>query len=217
MLYKKGTSGTIVAEIQQALREFGFESIAADGIFGAKTEEAVKAFQRNHNLSPDGIVGPNTWRILFGTEIVAPKPTKYDDPSLWMNIAWGELARGVAEVPGSGDSPRVLEYLATGPNKYSKDSIAWCSTFPMWVFRQAGIAVPVTVTESARSWLGFGVSIANGRYGSVAVFSRSGGNHVGFFVDEDPYNIYLLGGNQSDRVSVCRYSKANLIGNVWPR
>ncbi|MBA2734757.1 MAG: peptidoglycan-binding protein, partial [Acidobacteria bacterium] len=32
--------------------------------FGAKTEAAVRAFQRTHRLTPDGIVGPRTWRAL---------------------------------------------------------------------------------------------------------------------------------------------------------
>ena len=38
--------------------------VIADGNFGAKTEAAVRAFQRNHGLVPDGIVGPETWAAL---------------------------------------------------------------------------------------------------------------------------------------------------------
>lgn len=37
----------------------------ADGIFGAGTENAVKAFQRHHGLTVDGIVGQNTWDKLL--------------------------------------------------------------------------------------------------------------------------------------------------------
>lgn len=39
-------------------------SLIADGIFGAVTEEAVKCFQREAGLTPDGIVGAKTWAAL---------------------------------------------------------------------------------------------------------------------------------------------------------
>lgn len=47
---------------------------AADGIFGAKTETAVRAFQRDHNLTVDGIAGKDTQAALYAAED-APKPT----------------------------------------------------------------------------------------------------------------------------------------------
>ena len=38
--------------------------VSADGKFGPRTKAAVRTFQRDHGLVPDGIVGPNTWRAL---------------------------------------------------------------------------------------------------------------------------------------------------------
>lgn len=58
---KKGSRGSEVKQLQTLL-----VYVAADGIFGAKTEAAVIAFQTAHNLIADGIVGPNTWRVLLG-------------------------------------------------------------------------------------------------------------------------------------------------------
>jgi peptidoglycan hydrolase-like protein with peptidoglycan-binding domain len=38
--------------------------IFADGVFGGGTEAVVRAFQREHQMVPDGIVGPKTWTAL---------------------------------------------------------------------------------------------------------------------------------------------------------
>lgn len=58
-LYKKGSRGDKVKQIQKAL------GITADGIFGAGTEAAVKKFQKEHKLSVDGIVGKKTMDALM--------------------------------------------------------------------------------------------------------------------------------------------------------
>lgn len=55
---RNGSRGSAVMLLQQLL------NITADGIFGKKTEVAVKAFQSAHSLTADGIVGPRTWKTL---------------------------------------------------------------------------------------------------------------------------------------------------------
>ena len=66
-LLKRGSKGNDVKAVQTALK------IEADGIFGVITEFAVKAFQRDHNLVVDGIVGDQTWASLFAPFHVAEK------------------------------------------------------------------------------------------------------------------------------------------------
>lgn len=63
VLLRKGDSGPAVKALQQALVKHGF-SLKADGKFGAKTEKAVKEFQEQNGLVPDGIVGPATRSAL---------------------------------------------------------------------------------------------------------------------------------------------------------
>ena len=53
-----------VRTIQIKLSNWGYFSGAIDGIYGPKTEEAVKYFQRKNGLTADGVVGPATLRAL---------------------------------------------------------------------------------------------------------------------------------------------------------
>ncbi len=55
---RRGDSGPFVAQIQLKLGVVGPDQ------FGPKTEAALRAFQRDHGLVPDGIVGPKTWILL---------------------------------------------------------------------------------------------------------------------------------------------------------
>lgn len=63
---KRTDTGEPVKRAQRALRRTANESVEVDGIFGARTEEAVKEFQEGNGLVPDGIVGPQTWAKLPG-------------------------------------------------------------------------------------------------------------------------------------------------------
>lgn len=60
MLLKKGMSGTDIRQLQADLKDLGFDPGPVDGIFGDKTEKAVKAFQGKYGLAADGIAGPIT-------------------------------------------------------------------------------------------------------------------------------------------------------------
>ena len=59
-----GASGAAVVELQARLAAVGFSPGTADGQFGSRTHAAVTAFQRSRGLSPDGVVGSQTWTAL---------------------------------------------------------------------------------------------------------------------------------------------------------
>lgn len=63
-LLTSGSRGNFVFLVQFLLNQSGFR-LSVDGIFGARTLEAVKKFQRDNSLSVDGLVGANTWRTLL--------------------------------------------------------------------------------------------------------------------------------------------------------
>lgn len=63
---RKGSSGSDVKELQSILINWGYSvgPKGADGQFGANTEAAVKAFQRDAGLSQDGILGQQTMEVM---------------------------------------------------------------------------------------------------------------------------------------------------------
>lgn len=63
---RRGSTGDDVVYVQETLMKLGYDvgSYGADGKFGAKTEAAVKQFQRDHGLNADGVVGPLTYEAL---------------------------------------------------------------------------------------------------------------------------------------------------------
>ena len=63
-LYKKGSAGETVREIQTRLKNWGYYDGAVDGIYGIQTEKAVRYFQRKNGLSVDGQVGNQTLAAL---------------------------------------------------------------------------------------------------------------------------------------------------------
>lgn len=80
--YKKGSSGNDVIRIQNSLKEAGFFTGKADGVFGSQTEAAVKAFQLKSGLTADGVVGTATWELLFSSSASQVVSVKADKPFL---------------------------------------------------------------------------------------------------------------------------------------
>lgn len=62
--YKKGSTGSVVTQIQQKLSSWGYYSGSVDGVYGSKTESAVKDFQKKNGLTVDGVAGPATLAAL---------------------------------------------------------------------------------------------------------------------------------------------------------
>ena len=63
---QKGAEGEQVKALQRMLWAMGHYNSYIDGDFGSKTDEAVRAFQKQKGLAVDGIVGEQTWTALMG-------------------------------------------------------------------------------------------------------------------------------------------------------
>jgi peptidoglycan hydrolase-like protein with peptidoglycan-binding domain len=63
---RRGARNHPVRTLQHLLRAHN-QGVAVDGIFGARSEAAIRAFQASRGLAVDGVVGPQTWRALIVT------------------------------------------------------------------------------------------------------------------------------------------------------
>ena len=72
MLLKNGSKGDDVKKLQEKLK------LTADGAFGLRTEDAVKAWQKANGLKDDGVVGDTTWSKLFGVSTPVAAVVKED-------------------------------------------------------------------------------------------------------------------------------------------
>ncbi|MDC0712377.1 peptidoglycan-binding domain-containing protein [Stigmatella sp. ncwal1] len=68
---RPGARGESVRSLQDKLKASGFDPGRSDGIFGPRTERAVRDFQRSQGLQVDGIAGRRTSAALNGTDGMA--------------------------------------------------------------------------------------------------------------------------------------------------
>ena len=98
-VYQQGSTGDVVKTVQRKLKNWGYYTGSVDGIFGTKTREAVKYFQRKNNLVVDGIVGPKTLAALGISTSSSSNTSNYSDSDLALltRLIYGE-ARGESYV-----------------------------------------------------------------------------------------------------------------------
>lgn len=133
-------------------------------------------------------------------------------------MTYMEIARsliGTKEIAGKTDNPKIMEmYKTVGHAWVEHDEVAWCAAFVGYCLEKAGLQS--TRALNARSYLTFGteVKLENAKEGDIVVFERGTGGqgHVAFYVGATATQIRVLGGNQSDQVSIASYPKSRLLG-----
>ena len=75
-----GSKGDQVRLLQQALIALGFLNDKADGVFGQKTETAVKNFQQSQGLTVDGLAGTGTQAKLYSMNKTSSAPATTPAP-----------------------------------------------------------------------------------------------------------------------------------------
>lgn len=116
-----------------------------------------------------------------------------------------------------GDNPVIVKMFAdAGFPEVVTDSTPWCAAFVGAVLAECGLMPSGSL--AARSYLSWGVPVAikDAERGDLAVFWRGKKEgwqgHVGFVDSIEGNYVNVLGGNQSDKVSIARYPKTQLLG-----
>lgn len=124
---------------------------------------------------------------------------------------------GVQEIVGKGSNKTIISWRDELNQQgvpivgYSDDDIPWCGLFAAIVAHRADKVVPDSPLW-ARNWLNFGKEVKTPALGDVIVFGRNGGGHVAFYIGEDTSAYHVIGGNQSNRVSITRIVRGRALG-----
>lgn len=131
-----------------------------------------------------------------------------------LQIAVAEI--GVKEIKGDKDTARIVDYAQdSGFKNITDDETPWCSIFMNWCCMKAGLQR--THKANARSWLTVGLPVDNPVPGDIVIFwrdkERSWKGHVGIFVgfSRDLKQVFTLGGNQKNSVSIQGYDKDKVL------
>lgn len=193
-------------EVQNRLRELGYDPGPCDGILGRKTINAVSNFQRDKRLEIrfPGTIGPKTLAALDLHTVTSPEPV------------WITEAKRFLGLHEDKDAARLDKAL-----RLNASETAWCGAFVGMVLAAVLPKEPLPANPlGSRNWLKAGREIEGPQVGAVAIFWRGSKDgwqgHVGFVVGHDKTHLHILGGNQSDKVSLARVAKNRLLGLRWP-
>ena len=125
-MVRQGDRGDAVKQLQTLLSFCGW-TLAMDGIWGVKTDSAVKGYQYKAGLTVDGIVGPKTWAKLFQDAIVAraKEIAEYMVKHKWRYKGGGYVAKSTFAATKKLDKPGCS-----------------CAHFVSWVLQDVGLLKP---------------------------------------------------------------------------
>lgn len=139
---------------------------------------------------------------------------------------------GIKEVQGQVDNPQIMAFLRLDQSWPSHDEVPWCSAFANYVAWLADRQRTVSMQLRARAWLRVGVPLdldnpllaasRDVRLNTAVIFMRGGSTagpdvldapgHVAFYLDHTESEVRVIGGNQSDSVSIASYPRPRVLG-----
>lgn len=203
-----------VKQIQHALIDQGYSigPAGADGIMGRATINAVKRFQENRHLDIKypGTIGPITLRALGFSEDIQQED---------VTPPWVIEARRKIGLHEQRNNKSLKAWLKSDGNTLGDPAkLPWCGDF-------METCIALTLPEEpmvenpywALNWKKFGRPVTGVALGAIAPFQREGGGHIGMVVGHDKIYFHILGGNQSNAVTISKINKNRLSGSLrWP-
>jgi uncharacterized protein (TIGR02594 family) len=124
------------------------------------------------------------------------------------------LEYDTAEIIGLQNNPKILEYAKEiGATWVSNDETPWCAIFMQWCLMKAD--KPFSYLANARSFLNYGLQTDRPELGDIAVLWRDSPTaktgHVAFFIKENDNTVWLLGGNQNNKVTILPFNKKQVL------
>lgn len=178
-----------------------------------------KAIQRSVGVEADGIPGDKTAQAIaakLGLSFVDKAEHPSAEP-LWMVEARKYV--GLREIPGAKHNSTILRWWEAIRAPFKDDETPWCAGFVGGILEEAGHES--SRSGMARSYLNWGMKLSKPAQGAVVVLWRGspGGSsgHVGFLAGiSTSGDLWILGGNQSDAVTVAKFPASRLLGFRWP-
>lgn len=208
------------AEIQRALiarnhdlGSGGPSGRGDDGVWGGKSRTAMMAYQTLQGLRATGVADTETLRRLFPGEATTPSSL----PPWYLEM---QRRKGLHETL---NRPSLMAWLRSdGTTLGDPAKLPWCgdaveTAIHLTLPNEPRLANPYM----ARHWMRFGRPLKAPAIGAVLVFWRGArdgiSGHVGLYAGEDAGALHVLGGNQSNAITVARLGRDRLLGIRWPQ
>ncbi len=161
---QRGSSGPSVVVVQTSLNRISQSYPAIpkiptiDGVFGSRTEAAVRTFQQVFNLTPDGIVGPATWYSIVRLYTAVTRLSELrSQGQQFYAINWSPP--DVLQIGNSGDKVRFLQYMLSVISSYissipslAVDGVYGSQTRSAVLAFQRRYGLPETGTVGQTTW-----------------------------------------------------------------
>lgn len=186
-----------------------------------------RAIQAALKIHVDGDPGKNTadavaaklgisWAVNRGPVIDQESDDLLPEPP-WMKESRKFI--GLQEIHGSKHNPAILRWWQLIRAPFTDDETPWCAGFVGGILESLGIKS--TRSAAARSYATFGKKLTRPAQGCIVTFwrgSRSGwSGHVAFLAGmTEAGDLWCVGGNQGDKVSIAKFSGERLLSFNWP-